>query len=67
MSEQQALLDRILAGQPIADDDAMALADCGDLAVLMAVAAVLRDELGYQGLILTDALEMAAITRRRDS
>jgi FO synthase len=43
MSEQRTLLDRALAGHPVADDDAPALAGCDDLAALMATAAVLRD------------------------
>src|ERR1700704_5607931 len=43
MSERRTLLDRALAGHPMADHDAMALAGCDDLAALMATAAVLRD------------------------
>jgi FO synthase len=43
MSEQRTLLYRALAGHPVADDDALALAGCDDLAALMATAAVLRD------------------------
>jgi FO synthase len=43
MSERRTLLDRALAGHPVADDDAPALAGCDDLAALMATAAVLRD------------------------
>src|ERR1700704_4258337 len=42
MSERRTLLDRALAGHPVADDDAPALAGCDDLAALMATAAVLR-------------------------
>ena len=43
MNGPRALLDRVLAGYPLADDDAMALAGCDDLAALMVAAAVLRD------------------------
>jgi FO synthase len=38
-----AILDRAAAGARLSDDDALALADCGDLAALMPVAAALRD------------------------
>jgi FO synthase len=43
MSDFPALLDRAAAGDAPAADEAMALADCGDLAALMAIAAALRD------------------------
>jgi FO synthase len=43
MSGQHALLDRAAAGHPLAGDDAMALADCDDLAALIEIAAALRD------------------------
>ncbi len=42
MSEHRALLDRAAAGA-LSTDEAMALADCDDLAALMTVAAALRD------------------------
>ena len=43
MSGIGALLDRAAAGHALSSDEAMALADCDDLAALMAVAAALRD------------------------
>jgi FO synthase len=43
MSEQRTLLDKALAGQELADDAALALADCDDLRALMEVATALRD------------------------
>ncbi len=43
MSDHRALLDKAAAGGILAGDDALALADCGDLAALMDIAAALRD------------------------
>ena len=43
MNRYRALLDRALAGDALADAEAMALVDCDDLAALMAAAAMLRD------------------------
>jgi FO synthase len=44
MSGAGALLDRAVAGQAPSHDEAMALADCDDLAALMRTAAALRDQ-----------------------
>ena len=44
MSGIGALLDWAAAGHALSSDEAMALADCDDLAALMAVAAALRDQ-----------------------
>jgi FO synthase len=43
MNRHRASLDRAFAGDTLADAEAMALADCDDLAALMEVAAALRD------------------------
>src|SRR5438094_79866 len=43
MISTSALLDRAAAGHMLAPDEALALADCDDLAALMEVAAALRD------------------------
>ena len=43
MSAQHELLEQALAGAALADDAALALAACNDLAALMRAAAALRD------------------------
>ena len=45
-----AILDRAVDGARLADAEALALADCTDLAVLMRVAASLRDR-GHGDLV----------------
>src|SRR5262245_48447587 len=44
------ILDRAASGEPLSNADALALAECDELAALMRVAAALRDT-GHGGLI----------------
>src|SRR5262249_36046090 len=44
MTSTRTVLDRAVAGQAPAPEQALALAECDDLAALMEVAAVLRDQ-----------------------
>jgi FO synthase len=44
LSSHYSLLDHVLSGQPLSDTQALALADCDDLAALTQTAAALRDQ-----------------------
>jgi FO synthase len=67
MSAQRAVLDKAAAGVPLEAAEALALADCDDLAALMAAAAALRD-LGHGALVSYSRKVFIPLTRLcRDS